>query len=200
MQLSPQYPIHTRRLRLRPLDVSDTDDLLAYRSLEDVCRYVPFQPMTPASIAEKLATGWSRHQITGEGEGLTLGVELAKVGTVIGDVMLHFGSAEHRSAEIGWVLHPAHSGQGYATEAAHAMLHLAFDQLGVHRVVARVDARNIASLRLAERLGMRREAHLIQNEWFRGGWIDEIDFALIEEEWTQMHANPPASDFVIQGS
>ena len=63
------------------------------------------------------------------------------------------------------------------------MLHLAFDDLGLHRVFARVDARNTASARLAARLGMRQEAHLVENEWFKGEWTDELDFALLSREW-----------------
>jgi RimJ/RimL family protein N-acetyltransferase len=120
VNLRPDYPVVTARLWLRPLETADTDDLVAYRSLNDVCRYVPFEPMT--------------------------------------------------------------------TEAAHAVLHLAFDQLGLHRVIARVDARNDASLRLADRLGMRREAHLVSNEWFKGAWSDEVDLALLEDEWVQQLA------------
>ena len=58
-----------------------------------------------------------------------------------------------------------------------------FDGLGLHRVVARVDARNGPSLRLCERLGMRREAVLRENEWFKGEWSDEVDYALLEQEW-----------------
>ncbi len=53
----------------------------------------------------------------------------------------------------------------------------------MHRVTARIDARNLASLRLAERVGMRQEAHLVENEWFKGAWSDEIDFAMLEREW-----------------
>lgn len=68
------------------------------------------------------------------------------------------------------------------------MLHLAFDQLGLHRVIAWVDARNDASLRLAERLGMRRQAYLVSNEWFKGAWSDEVDLALLEDEWATQHA------------
>jgi RimJ/RimL family protein N-acetyltransferase len=101
--------------------------------------------------------------------------------------MLYFKSASHCCGEVGWVLNPDHSGRGYATEAAHAVMHLGFDGLGLHRVVARVDARNDPSLRLAARLGMRREAHLRANEWFKGEWTDEIDFALLEEEWEAQH-------------
>lgn len=192
MELRPTYPVTTARLRLRPLGPDDTDDLLAYLSLPEVCRYVPFEPMDRARVTANLAGQWARHQITTDGEGIVLGAELAETGRVVGGFNLWFHSAEHRSGEIGWTLNPAHEGRGYATEAAHAILHLAFDGLGLHRVVARVDARNEPSLRLADRLGMRREAYLVENEWFKGGWSDEVDFALLEGEWAaQHHDNPP---------
>ena len=92
-------------------------------------------------------------------------------------------SREHRGGEIGYVLNPEFSGHGYATEAVRRLLGLAFDDLGLHRVIARVDARNDASARLARRLGMRQEAYLVRNEWFKDEWTDELDFALLEEEW-----------------
>ena len=115
------------------------------------------------------------------GQALLLGVEHG--GRVIGDLTLAWTSAEHRSGELGWVLDPAHQGRGYATEAVAALLPLAFDGLGLHRVVARVDARNTASAGVARRLGMRQEAHLVENEWFKGEWTDELDFALLASEW-----------------
>jgi RimJ/RimL family protein N-acetyltransferase len=193
VELRPDYPVATDRLRLRPLTSADAEALRSYRSLEDVCRFVPFNPMSREAIAERLQGMWSRTAIVAEGEALTLGVELAETGRLIGDVMLFFSSAEHRGGELGWVLDPRHSGHGYATEATHALMHLAFDQLGLHRVTARVDSRNDASLRLAARLGMRREAHLIRNEWFKGEWSDEIDLALLEDEWAAQHPSGPGS-------
>lgn len=120
VKLCPDYPLITSRLRLRPLSTADTEDLLAYRSLQDVCRFVPFEPMDAAAVAEKLKAGWSRRGIAAEGDAVTLGIELAESGRLVGDVMLLFGSAEHRGGEIGWVLHPGYSGQGYATEAQGA--------------------------------------------------------------------------------
>jgi RimJ/RimL family protein N-acetyltransferase len=188
MQLRPDYPVCTARLSLRPLVSTDTEHLVAYRSLDEVCRFVPFEPMDHETVTERLQGGWACNGIADEGQALTLGVELSKTGRVVGDVVLFFRSAEHRSGEIGWVFHPGYSGRGYATEASHALLHLAFDELGLHRVIARVDARNEASLRLADRLGMRREAHLVGNEWFKGAWGDEIDFAVLEHEWAAQHA------------
>ncbi len=183
LRLAPDYPVATARLRLRPLRSTDAQALHAYRSLPEVCRYVPFTPMTLELITERIEGAWSATTITAEGEGLTLGVQLAESGALIGDVVLFCKSAEHRAGEVGWVFNPDHSGRGYATEAAQALLGLAFEGLGLHRVTARVDSRNEASLRLCARLGMRREAHLISNEWFKGEWSDEIDFALLEHEW-----------------
>jgi RimJ/RimL family protein N-acetyltransferase len=187
MVLRPSYPVSTARLRLRPLVLADVDSLVAYRSRPEVCRYVPFEPMDRETVADRVAGRWARHEVVAAGDALFLGVELASSAQVVGDVMLSFTSAEHRGGEVGWVVNPDHSGQGYATEAAHAVLHLAFDGLRLHRVVARVDARNHPSLRLATRLGMRREAHLVANEWFQGEWSDEIDFALLDDEWEEQH-------------
>ncbi len=192
MALLPTYPIRTSRLLLRPLTAADADDLLEYRSLPEVCRYVPFVPMDRAAVAQKLADSWARTEITEEGQGVVLGVEVVGTGRLVGDVNLFLHSRKHRSAEVGWVLNPRHSGLGYATEAAHAVLHLGFDGLKVHRVMARVDARNLPSVRLAHRLGMRQEAHLLQNEWFKGEWGDEFDFALLESEWVAQHREPAA--------
>lgn len=189
MLLTPDYPVCTARLMLRPLVSTDAKNVLAYRSLDEVCRFVPFEAMDHETVTKRLEGAWAGKALTDEGQSLTLGVQLAQTDRVVGDVVLFLRSAVHRSGEIGWVFHPGYCGCGYATEASHALLHLAFDQLGLHRVIARVDARNDASLRLADRLGMRREAHLVSNEWLKGAWSDEIEFALLEHERAAQHGD-----------
>lgn len=191
MELRPHYPVRSARLALRPLGPDDVDALVAYRSQPDVCRWVPFEPMDESTVVERLAGPWSRTTLDDEGQALTLGLTVSDGGPVIGDVLLAWHSRVHRSGEIGYVLNPAFAGHGYATEAVHTLLHLAFDELALHRVTARVDVRNRASARLATRLGMRQEAHLIENEWFKGGWSDELDFALLADEWTNGPAVTP---------
>jgi RimJ/RimL family protein N-acetyltransferase len=181
--LRPKYPVSTQRLLLRPLSAGDTGALLAYRSVPDVCRYVPFEPMTERDIAERLAGPWAATELTAEGQSLTLGVEVQESGELIGDVILFWHSRLHAGGELGYVFAPGAGGQGYATEAARAVLRLGFDGLGLHRITARIDERNEPSARLARRLGMRQEARLVHNELFKGEWSTELDFAMLSGEW-----------------
>lgn len=89
-----------------------------------------------------------------------------------------------RTYEIGWAVHPAAQGQGYATEGAGAVRDYAFGTLGAHRLIATAQPENPASWRVMEKLGMRREAHFVRCI-HRGGdhWWDEYFYALLAEEW-----------------
>jgi RimJ/RimL family protein N-acetyltransferase len=118
-----------------------------------------------------------------EGQVLALAMEHRESGVVIGQMLLFLRSLEHRQGEIGFVLHPEYHHQGLASEGAREVFRLAFQGLGLHRVCGRCDGRNRASVALMERLGMRREAHLVQNEWVKGEWNDEIVCAILEDEW-----------------
>ncbi|MFI5493925.1 GNAT family N-acetyltransferase [Actinoplanes sp. NPDC051859] len=184
-ELRPAYPVRTERLLLRPLTEADVDDMLVYRSRPDVCRYVPFAPMDRQVLLDRLAGPWARTALTGEDQSLTLGVELAATGQLVGDVILFWHSALHRGGEVGYLLDPRFTGHGYATEAAAAMLRLGFEELGLHRIIARLDERNEASAAVARRLGMRLEARLVLNELFKGEWSTELDFAMLADEWRQ---------------
>jgi RimJ/RimL family protein N-acetyltransferase len=82
-------------------------------------------------------------------------------------------------------VHPDHQGHGYATEATGLVLRLGFEELGLHRIVGRLDARNVASAGVLERLGMRREAHLRENEFVKGEWVDELVYAMLASEWRE---------------
>jgi RimJ/RimL family protein N-acetyltransferase len=182
--LKPEYPIETERLLLRPLEPADVDAVHAYQSRPEVCRYIPYEPRSREAVAERLADPEkTRATLEEPGQALDLAIVRKDTGELIGDMLLFWHSAEHRGGEVGYVLHPDHAGHGYATEAAAAMLRLGFEGLGLHRIVARIDARNDASAAVLRRLGLRQEAVLVDNEWFKGGWSTEIDFAILEDEW-----------------
>ena len=180
----PDYPIRTERLLLRPLVPSDAEAVHAYQSRADVCRYIPYEPRTLEEVRQRVtAPERTRSTLDEAGQALLLAVIRAADDVLVGDVMLAWTSEEHRSGEIGYVFDPTHHGNGYASEAAAALLRVGFEGLRLHRIIARLDARNTASAAVLRRIGMRQEAHLLENEWFKGEWTDELDFAMLADEW-----------------
>ncbi|MCB0032685.1 MAG: GNAT family N-acetyltransferase, partial [Anaerolineales bacterium] len=153
------YPVLTKRLKLRPLTMSDLDDVYEYHRQPEVVRYMYWEPKTRLETKAKLEQNMTHMQFTGEGSSLVLAVELPEPETVIGEMTLFWRSEKHQQGELGCVFNPVYHGRGYATEAAAAILSLGFDYLDLHRIYGRCDARNVGSYKLMERLGMRRKAH-----------------------------------------
>jgi RimJ/RimL family protein N-acetyltransferase len=181
--LRPDYPLKTPRLILRPYALGDFKDLYDIQSRPEVTRYLLFGTRDHDEVRKSLKQKIAAATLEDEGGSLTLAVVLPETGALIGDVMLFWRSREHRQGEIGYIFHPDYGGLGYATEAARVMLRLGFEELGLHRIIGRVDARNTASARVLKRLGMRPEAHFIQNEIVKGEWTDENVYAMLEDEW-----------------
>lgn len=182
--LTPDYPITTPRLHLRPFTPGDLDPLNAYESLPHVTRYLYWDPRDRDTSRAYLDKKITRTAIHDEGDAIDLAITHRTTGHLIGNCLLIWTSRPHRQGEIGYILHPEHHGHGYATEAAHAMLHLGFTGLGLHRITGRIDTRNTASARVLEKLHMRREATLIDNEIVKGEWSSETIYAILETEWT----------------
>ncbi len=175
--------LETERLVLRPLEEGDLPAMTAYRGDPEVCRFLPFPPQTVDDIRARIGRLLGTTTLAGENAGIPVGIFRRDDGLLLGDLVLFHLDAVHGSAEIGWVIRPDAGGRGYATEAARALLDAAFRIYGLRRVIARLDAENILSARLAERLGMRLEARLIENEWYKGRWGDELDYAILAREW-----------------
>jgi RimJ/RimL family protein N-acetyltransferase len=175
----------TDRLVLRAMTDEDVDDIHAYQSRADVCRYLPFEPRTRDEVAEKVAKYAAALALSGDGDFWQLAIERAtEPGRVIGDLFFAIKSTVNATAEIGWTLHPDFVGHGYMTEAAGALLGIAFTTLGLHRVYAQLDPRNDASSALCRRLGMREEAYFVEDLWFKGDWGDTAIYAILEREWS----------------
>lgn len=177
----PPLPIRTDRLLLRPLTEADVPALLAYRSDPEVCRFLPSGPMDETEVRRRLREQWSRLVLDEPRSGVTLGIEAE--GVLVGDLVVFIADRMAELAEIGWVLSPEHRGRGYAAEAAAAMFPVVFDGLEAHRLVARMDPLNPASAAVAARIGMRREALLVEDERFRGEWADTLLYAMLAREF-----------------
>jgi RimJ/RimL family protein N-acetyltransferase len=174
-------PLRTERLVIRTMTMADVDDIHTYQSREDVCRYLPFEPRDNAEVTAKVAQFSTALELAGDGDYWQLAIE--REGRVIGDLYFTIKSAKDATGEIGWTLHPDHFGRGYMTEAASALLGLVFGEIGLHRVHAVLDPRNTASAALCRRLGMRAEAHFVEDLWFKGEWGDTAVYAILDREW-----------------
>jgi RimJ/RimL family protein N-acetyltransferase/quinol monooxygenase YgiN len=187
--VDPDLTIETERLILRPLRPADFEALLAYESREDVARWLYWGPRTAEEVRERLDRKVGFRSIHAEGDVLSFGITVKGTDDVpVGDIILQLVSEEQRTGEIGFIVHPDHQGRGYATEAGQEMLRIAFGELGMHRVIGRTEARNAGSARALEKLGMRLEAHLVENEWVKGEWQSELVYAILDREWRERQA------------
>lgn len=179
------YPLITERLVLRRFSTDDLADYYSYQSLPETARYLYGGPRSYALCMAKVGQ-FAEDSFDGPGDWATFAVELQEKPGMIGELALKWndggkpeGPEPERFGEIGWTLAPWAQGKGYATEAARAILALALDQLGFHRVEARLDARNGASAAICERLGMQREGVMRDNMYLKGEWTSEAVYATV---------------------
>lgn len=170
----------TERLRLRLTRPEDGPALLAYYSDPHVVRYTPHTPWTQRSVSEHVTGRMQQDGLTSESGALALVIEEA--GTVVGDVVLWSTSSPRGVAELGFALDPRFQGRGLATEAVKAVLSHAFETNRLHRVEARVDPRNLPSIRLCVRAGLRLEGLLRQDYWCKGEWTDTAVYACLNSD------------------
>lgn len=173
--------IPTDRLIIRRLTMDDLDALVAYRNLPEVA-WMQLWDSYDHEKGCKLIEGMEGVEPFTAGDSFQFGVEHRATGKLIGDLYFKHEEGGHQ-AEIGYTFDPQFQGQGLATEAVRAMVDHAFKHYGLHRIYGITDPRNMPSIKLMTRLGMRQEAHFRKNLWFKGEWADDVVFAILEEEW-----------------
>ena len=182
-QSAVTWPLRTDRLLLRPATRDDLEATWAFRRLPAASEWLTRAPATLEEYRQQFNDPDSRAK--------TVIIELD--GQVIGDLMLDVqdgwsqaevaGQARATQGDLGWVLHPEHTGHGYATEAVQALLEVALADLGLRRVTASCFADNEASWRLMERLGMSRETYAVAESLHRSGrWLDSMVYVLLADE------------------
>jgi RimJ/RimL family protein N-acetyltransferase len=173
----------TARLTLRRFELDDLDDLALILASEAVNRFLYSEPRDRAAALAALQGRLAEPDDVTEDNILNVAVELRTTKRVIGDFILRWTENEHRQGEIGGSLHPDFHSQGLAGEVYEELLVLGFTQYGLRRVVGRCDARNAPSVRSLEKVGLRQEAHFVENEFVKGEWTDEIVMAVRKDEW-----------------
>ena len=191
----------TPSLILREFEEGDWKAVYAYQSDPRYLRYYQWMTRTPEDVRAFVAMliGWReaspRHKYQ---LAITLRVQeptksdrdvgAPDSGPLIGAVGVRKPDPDATGAEMGYELVPAYWGQGYATEAASAMLRFAFVDLALHRVSGNCIAENVASARVMERVGMCLEGRLRETDWFKGRWWDSLLYGILDREWRALQA------------
>ncbi|MHB1087526.1 MAG: GNAT family N-acetyltransferase [Acidimicrobiales bacterium] len=178
-------PRNSERLTLRAPELTDLDDLAVIYANEGVNRYLYSRARDRQESRALLEKRVAQSHDASDGTVIFVVVVWRETGRVIGDFMLRWDADEHRQGEIGGSLHPDFHGRGIAPEVYRELLEIGFNDYNLHRIVGRCDGRNTASIRSLEKVGLRQEAHLVENEFVKGEWTDEVILAVLQRTWQQ---------------
>ncbi len=173
--------LESPRLLLRRVQPADAESIYAYRSKPDIYKYQSYGPVTRAKIRRLVAIS-ARTLPDTPGTWYQLAITLKPTGDLIGDIGIHF--IGEWQAELGYTLAPRYHGKGYATEAVLLVIAYLFGDLRKHRITASTDPRNTHSIKLLERIGMRKEACFKKSFWTGKAWADDTVYAMLRTEWT----------------
>jgi RimJ/RimL family protein N-acetyltransferase len=182
-------PIHTPRLILRRLQTTDYKDLAEFVFDREAYPYISREPPDEQGLLKWLEA--DRHvKLTSPDTAFTLAIELQSETKVIGLMYLHINEARNETT-LQVSVSRKYQRQGLATEAADAILGFCFNAIGLHRVVAHADSRNIAARRVCEKLGMRQEAEFFKDTWLDGEWVNSVWYGILAEEYRAARSKPP---------
>jgi ribosomal-protein-alanine N-acetyltransferase len=172
--------LHTPRLLLRELELADAELANRYERDPEVVRYMSNGVLT---LEESRASIRRTQEPPAPGPRQVFDLAVTREGVFIGRAGVGIKDAPSGQGMLWWVIAPGAQRQGYATEAAAALLGFGFATLGLHRIYVDIDPRNTSSRRLAEKLGMRQEAHLRENVFLKGEWVDSVILAILQRDW-----------------
>ncbi|MBZ9685860.1 GNAT family N-acetyltransferase [Clostridium estertheticum] len=172
--------ITTDRLLIKKLELNDRVEFFRYRSLPEVYKYQSFIPKNMNAIDDFISDIPSNPNIPNT--WFQLAIVNKNEDMLIGDIGIHF-LEDNAQVEVGYTLAPRYQGQGYAIEALKAVINYLFFELKKHRITASVDPNNTKSIRLLEKLGMRKEGHFIKSFKMGDVWLDDCIYAILKDEW-----------------
>ncbi len=167
--------IITNRLTIRPIKETDIMDFFEIYKNEDTCRFLLHEPWNLSSLEEEFHKKLAANVLT-QDTAISLACEMNNV--VIGNISIWYTDMKE-TVEIGYTFNNEYSGKGYASEAVRSVIEYLFCTMKIHRIQANLDARNLSSAKLCERVGMRREAHFIQDYWNKGEWTDSFIYGML---------------------
>ncbi|MGE7024545.1 GNAT family N-acetyltransferase [Solibacillus cecembensis] len=170
--------IITERLIIKPFKSTDLQDVFAIYNNEDTCKFLLHNKWTQEDMQERFNKKLANGVLTKES---MLSLAAIYKDKVVGDLSVWYTDMKD-TVEIGYSFSNEIAGKGLATEAVSSLVFKLFDDFNVHRIQANLDARNIASQKLCERIGMRKEAHFTQDFWNKNEWTDSMVYGMLPSD------------------
>ena len=176
--------LETERLILRDFVKDDWQRVLEYQTDPFYLRYYGWTEVDRTPDAVQEFVGWFLdHQKQDPRFKFQLAITLKSNSLLIGNCGVRMDKVDAVEADIGYELDPKYWNHGYATEATHAIVDFGFTLFGVHRIWANCVADNTGSAHVLEKLGMKLEGRLRENQYYKGRWWDELIYAILADEW-----------------
>ena len=180
VNFNPFHNLETERLILRRVDNNDIKEVLALRSNAETMKYIP-RPLLKndedalahiAMIDEKIESN----------EGINWAITIKGDPKLIGVIGHYRIQKEHYRAEIGYMILPEYNGKGIVTEAVREAVKYGFEVMKLHSIEAVIEPGNLASAKVLEKNGFIKEAHLKENEFYDGRFIDSVIYSLLNKK------------------
>jgi len=170
--------IRTKRLILRPFREDDWSAVHEYAVDPEISRY---QDWGPNGVED--TKSFVQKCMNAQETGYYFSITLPEEDRHIGGCRLALSTKKRSEASIGYTISRAYWCNGYATEAAEALLRFAFEDLSLHRVTADCDSTNVGSWRVMEKIGMLLVSTDLNAKFFKGYWRDWLEYAITEQQW-----------------
>ena len=173
----------SERIFLRFFTKDDGEDIYEYLSLEEVVKYEPYSVMSKDECQQEAKRRSNNPNF--------YAIVLKSENKVIGNI--YFAQKQpynFNTYELGYILNPKYSNMGYATEAVKIIMRFGFLEISIHRIIANCDQKNERSIKLLERVGMRRETASRKDVYFKYNengepdWKDSYMYAILKEEYS----------------
>ena len=172
----------TERLLLRDFVETDWRAVLAYQQDPLYLRYDKWTSRTGEEVREFIQV-FLDHQKQSPRIKFQFAITLKSDGQLIGNCGVRRNSSESPEGDMGYELDPKHWGNGYATEAARAVMQFGFSRMNLRRISAWCVAENVGSARVLEKLGMQLKARRRKHQYFKGRWWNTLSYEISYEEW-----------------
>jgi len=185
LNFDPFPVLETERLVLRRINEADAPGIFRLRSNPETMKYIP-RPLA-VNIDDALAHIAIIDGKVVSNEGINWAITLKGNPEFIGIIGNFRVEFENYRAEIGYMLLPEHNGKGIISEAIARVVRYGFEDMKLHSIEAIIDPDNIVSARVLEKNGFVKEAHIRENLLYNGKFLDEVVYAIINQNDTNVY-------------